>query len=272
MKCISRQEADLKRHKLNKIIDLQQKIDEANTIIKTGLDKSLNPIVAFSGGKDSLIVLDLVRKIKPDIIGIFENTTNEYPETLRYVKTIPNIIELRPDISFAECIKRYGLPVMKSKAKSHGNQCCIKLKEEPFRKYAKRNNINLVFTGLTSDESRNRMMMLKRMGALYFHKSEQIWKCHPICNWSVDDVWQYIDLKQLIYNPIYDILGRTARCGCRFCTAYLSWKERTSQYNEKDTHVLTRKQGFKLLVDFEPVHFCANPKFNKNGERINEKS
>jgi 3'-phosphoadenosine 5'-phosphosulfate sulfotransferase (PAPS reductase)/FAD synthetase len=250
MICISRNEEKIKRQKINQILNLQPKIDEANNIIKNSLEKNIYPVVAFSGGKDSLVVLDLARRIKPDIIGVFENTTNEYPETLKYIKTISNIVELRPDISFQECIKKYGLPMIKSKAKSHGNQCCIKLKEEPFQKYAKENNVTLVFTGLTSSESRNRMMMLKRMGSLYFHKADQIWKSHPIHNWSEQEVWQYIDLKKLSYNPIYDVLGRTARCGCRLCTAYLSWKVRTAQYNEKDTHMLMRKQGYKLLKDF----------------------
>lgn len=250
MICISKENAVSRYQKIHALLDLQSKIDEAVIIIKRALEVSNSSVVAFSGGKDSLVVLDLVRKIKPDVVGVFENTTNEYPETIKYIKTVSNIVELKPDISFQECIKKYGLPVIKSKARSHGNQCCIKLKEEPFRKYAIEKNISLVFTGLTSTESRNRMMMLKRMGSLYFHKADKIWKCHPIHNWSDQEVWQYIDLKKISYNSIYDILGRTARCGCRFCTAYLSWKERTSQYNEKDTHILARKQGYKLLNDF----------------------
>jgi 3'-phosphoadenosine 5'-phosphosulfate sulfotransferase (PAPS reductase)/FAD synthetase len=258
MVCITRNEEKIKRQRVREILDLQPKIEEANSIIMSAFDKIINPVVAFSGGKDSLVVLDLVRKIKPNVVGVFENTTNEYPETLKYVKTVDNIIELKPEISFEECFKKYGLPVMKSKAKSHGNQCCIKLKEEPFRKFTKLNGVDLTFTGLTSDESRNRMMMLKRMGSLYFHKADKIWKCHPIHNWSDREVWQYIDLRHLPYNPIYDILGRTARCGCRFCTAYLSWKERTSQYNEKDTHILMRKQGYKLLNDFNTHETIAN--------------
>lgn len=251
MVCISRHNSEIKRQRVLGILDLQVKIDEANSIIKRAFGKIINPVVAFSGGKDSLVVLDLVRRIKPDVTGVFENTTNEYPETLIYVKKIPNIVELKPEISFEECFKKYGLPILKSKAKSHGNQCCIKLKEEPFRKYTKENNITLTFTGLTADESRNRMMMLKRMGALYFHKKDKIWKCHPIHNWSDKHVWQYIDSRNLLYNPIYDILGRTARCGCRFCTAYLSWKEITSLYNEMDTHTIARKQGYRLLKDFD---------------------
>jgi len=228
---------------------LQPKITTAKQLIIKALEDVEYPVIAFSGGKDSLVVLDLVRQIAPVIPGVFENTGNEYPETVAYVKTIENIVELHPDISFWECAKKYGLPKLKSKSKSHGNQCCIKLKEEPFKKYCKNNPVDLVFTGLTAAESRNRMMMLKRMGHLYWHKSEEIWKCHPIADWTDLDVWQYIKIRNLEYNPIYDI--GIPRCGCRFCTAYISWKEVTELYNIKDTQTLMKFQGYKIFSDYD---------------------
>ncbi len=230
-------------------ISLQIKINDAKQLIKNALDKSENPVIAFSGGKDSLVVLDLVRSINLDVVGVFEDTGNEYPETLDFISTIENIVELTPEISFWDCARKYGLPVMKSKAKSHGNQCCKHLKEYPFKKYCKENEPDLVFTGLTADESRNRMMMLKRMGNYYWHKSEKIYKCHPIADWSDQDVWDYIKLKNLDYNKVYDF--GVPRCGCRFCTAYLSWKEVTAMYNIKDTQTLMKFQGYKLLSDFK---------------------
>lgn len=250
MICLSKDERKTKLEKVHELLDMQARIDEATSIIKSGLSKCKKPVIAFSGGKDSLVVLDLVRKINPHITGIFENTTNEYPETLRYIKTVSNIIHLHPEISFKECWKKYGIPTIKSKAKSHGNQCCIKLKEEPFKKAKIKYGWDCVFTGLTMDESRNRMMMLKRMGPLYFNKADKIWKCHPIYNWSADHVWKYIDSRNLPYNPIYDRLGRDARCGCRLCSAYLSWMKRTTQYNEKDTQAIIRMGGNTLLTDF----------------------
>lgn len=250
MVCLSRDERKIKVQKVHELLDLQYRIEEATEIIKSALSKCTNPVIAFSGGKDSLVVLDLVRKLNPWIIAVFENTTNEYPETLRYIKTVSNIMQLRPEISFKECWKKYGMPTTKSKAKSHGNQCCIKLKDEPFKKAKNEYRWDSVFTGLTMDESRNRMMVLKRMGPLYFNKAAAIWKCHPIYNWSADHAWAYIDSRNLLYNPIYDRLGRDARCGCRLCTAYLSWKERTEKYNPKDTQTIMRLRGNTILTDF----------------------
>ena len=51
-------------------------------------DESCAMFVSFSGGKDSTVVSDLVRKAlsKPDIIHVFGNTTLEFPETYDYIQ------------------------------------------------------------------------------------------------------------------------------------------------------------------------------------------
>lgn len=222
-------------------VNLQPKIEMAKEIIRTALSNSTEPIVAFSGGKDSVVVLNLVRSVIESIQGIFCNTGNEYPETVEFVKSAENIIWLDPLKSFWQCVKEYGMPVVKANAKSHGNQCCNWLKEKPAIEYYKEHGIDLVFTGLTMDESRNRMMMLKRMGNYYFHKKEERFKCHPIYDWTEKEVWTYIKWLKLPYNPIYDMGIR--RCGCRFCTAYISWKDMTALYNTEDTKLLLKKLG-----------------------------
>lgn len=117
--------------KENGIYSLFEKINSANDLVKKSLENSDNPRIAFSGGKDSLVVLDIVRKVDNNIIGVFCNTGNEYKETPTYVRTFDNIIELHPEKSFWQCVKEYGLPMSKSKAKRHGNYCCLWLKEKP---------------------------------------------------------------------------------------------------------------------------------------------
>jgi len=71
-----------------------------------------NVYVAFSGGKDSLVVLDIVRRMYPDVLAVFCNTKLEYPELRQFVKTNPNVEWLRPDMTFAEVIKEKGYPIV----------------------------------------------------------------------------------------------------------------------------------------------------------------
>ncbi len=236
MRCITLQEANANRNRIATISSLMPKIEWAKLMIKYALGHSDNPIIAFSGGKDSLVVLHLVRQVKKDVPGLFGNTLNEYAETVEYVREIDNIHEVTPEKTFWQCVKEYGLPGVKSKAKRHGNQCCNWLKEKPSHKFNKQNDVDLTFMGLTMSESRNRFMMLKRMGPYYWHKAEKLHKCHPIYDWTVQDVWDYIDWFKLSYNPIYDM--GIPRCGCRFCTAYLSWEETTALYDPRDTKLL----------------------------------
>ena len=107
------------------------------------LDAHERPVIAFSGGKDSLVVLHLVRALKPDCEAMFCNTGVEYPETVRYCKTIPNLDWVQPTMTFWECVDKWGWPVMKGKNKStRQNECCLHLKELPAKKYYKENKIH----------------------------------------------------------------------------------------------------------------------------------
>jgi len=167
-------------------------IKDTNALIIKALKNAKNPVVAYSGGKDSETVLYLVRKKKPDILAIWCNHGVAHPETVTHCRSVPNLIELHPKKNFWQCQKEYDFPVMKSKAKSHGNRCCYWLKEEPMIRYIKENNVDLVFTGLTQDESDNRWLFFKRLGPYYYMKGWATWKCHPIWDWSEKTVWEFI--------------------------------------------------------------------------------
>lgn len=71
--------------------------------------------VSYSGGKESSVLLWLVRQIKPDAVGIFSNTGLEYPEVVRIVKATPNVHIVRPRMPFHEVIKNYGYPMISKK-------------------------------------------------------------------------------------------------------------------------------------------------------------
>ena len=68
--------------------------------------------VSFSGGKDSTVLLDIVRRMYPGVKAVFVNTGHEYPEIQQLVKTFDNVTILRPKMRFDEVIKKFGYPII----------------------------------------------------------------------------------------------------------------------------------------------------------------
>ena len=71
-----------------------------------------NVYVSFSGGKDSTVLLDIVRHLYPKVPAVFSDTGLEYPEIKEFVKTFPNVIIVRPKHSFKEILTKYGYPII----------------------------------------------------------------------------------------------------------------------------------------------------------------
>ena len=68
--------------------------------------------VSFSGGKDSTVLLDIVRNRMgyKDIPAVFVDTGLEYPEIREFVKTFDNVVWLKPKMQFRKVIETYGYP------------------------------------------------------------------------------------------------------------------------------------------------------------------
>ncbi len=71
-----------------------------------------NVYVSFSGGKDSTVLLDLVRRMFPDVEAVYCDTGLEYPEIREFVKTLDNITWIKPKKNFKQVIKENGYPVI----------------------------------------------------------------------------------------------------------------------------------------------------------------
>lgn len=68
--------------------------------------------VSFSGGKDSTVLLHIVRELYPNVEAVFVDTGLEYPEIRKFVKSFENVTILHPKMRFDEVIKKYGYPLI----------------------------------------------------------------------------------------------------------------------------------------------------------------
>ena len=68
--------------------------------------------VSFSGGKDSTVLLDIVRKQYPNVKAMFVDIPTQYPELRDFVKTYGNVDIVYPKIGFVEVCEKYGFPLI----------------------------------------------------------------------------------------------------------------------------------------------------------------
>ena len=78
--------------------------------------------ISFSGGKDSTVLLDIVRNMYSDVEAVFSNTGLEFPEIVKFVKTFDNVTIIKPEKTFKRVIEEKGYPVI---SKSVSN--CVRL-------------------------------------------------------------------------------------------------------------------------------------------------
>ena len=65
--------------------------------------------VSFSGGKDSTVLLHLVRSIYPDVKAVYARTGMDYPSVVKFVSSFDNVDVVNPKKRFAKIIKEDGL-------------------------------------------------------------------------------------------------------------------------------------------------------------------
>lgn len=97
-------------------LPLAEKIELSITRVKCWHESFNGKVsVSFSGGKDSSVLLWLVRSVFPDVQAVFCNTGLEYPEVVKHVISHNNVVVMRPKMPFHHVIKKYGYPLVSKK-------------------------------------------------------------------------------------------------------------------------------------------------------------
>ena len=211
---------------------LEHKIDYSLNLIRRAESTALKYrpegfFVAFSGGKDSQVLLKLTELSGVKFTAEHRLTTIDAPENVLFIKRhYPNVRIVRPPLSFYRlCLKYRMLPT------SRMTFCCHDQKE-------KVNAHSVTLTGVRRAESSRRAsrqevyLQTRRRHPQFTQGTmdelskyqEIVVDClqgkdklviNPILYWSDEDVWEFIHDYNLPINPLYK-RGYT-RVGCLFC-------------------------------------------------------
>ncbi|MEQ1794634.1 MAG: phosphoadenylyl-sulfate reductase, partial [Nitrospira sp.] len=190
----------------------QQPQDVLNDAIKRFAPKI---VVACSFGAEDVVLVDMVHRIDPTIPLFYLDTEFLFPETYATRDRIIQQYALKP----AQVIQVQSLLTPDQQAAQHGptlwstepDRCCQLRKVEPLTRVLK--GYDAWITGIRRDQSPTRA----NAGLIEWDSKFQLVKVNPLARWTWADVWTYIKVYEVPYNPLHD--QNYPSIGCTHCTA-----------------------------------------------------
>lgn len=192
--------------------------------------------VSYSGGKDSTVLLHIVKRLFPDVPAVFCDTGLEYPEVRQLALKNADVV-LKPEMTFKAVLENYGYP-LPSKEQAYfirqarhstprtralrlgdsrysvsnkwrfllnapfeiSEKCCDVMKKKPFRRFERERELKRITAMMASESSlRERQYMQRGCNAF----SDKNPSSMPMAIWTEQDVLQYIVAENLEYASCY---------------------------------------------------------------------
>jgi phosphoadenosine phosphosulfate reductase len=182
-------------------------VTETQSLVAARLSDAQSPCVTASFQAECVVLLHLLREVKPDIPVLFLETMHHFPETHTYRD---------------ELAERWNLNLINLQAErpSPGlwqqstDACCALHKVGPL--FSALSNYDTWFTGLRREQSPSRAN-LSEVEPFTLPGGAVLTKVSPLARWTTREVWEYAKAYDIPLLPLY-AQGYTS-IGCAPCTS-----------------------------------------------------
>jgi phosphoadenosine phosphosulfate reductase len=172
-------------------------------------------VLACSFGAEDVVLVDMVHRVDPSLPLFYLDTEFLFPETYATRDRIIERYSLKP----AQVIQVKSLLTPQKQADDHGDalwtrepdRCCQLRKVEPLTRILQ--GYEAWMTGIRRDQSPSRA----NAGLIEWDEKFKLVKINPLARWTWTEVWTYIKVYEVPYNPLHD--RNYPSIGCTHCTA-----------------------------------------------------
>lgn len=191
---------------------------EPKEILRHILAEVPNMAISFSGAEDVALVV-MAWKLKKDIKVFSLETGRLHPETLRFIELVRKQYNLNLEFMYPDAERLQALVNAKglfSFYEDGHEECCGIRKVEPLRRQLA--GLDGWISGQRKDQSPNTRaeVPVAQVDTAFSTPEHTLLKFNPFANWSSRQVWEYIRMFDVPYNPLHD--RGFISIGCEPCT------------------------------------------------------
>jgi phosphoadenosine phosphosulfate reductase len=171
-------------------------------------------ILACSFGAEDVVLVDMLHRIDPSVGLFYLDTDFLFPETYATRDRIIERYAVKP--ALVEAVKSLLTPEGQAEQYGEGlwtsnpDRCCELRKVEPLRRVLEGHDAWI--TGIRREQGPTRANAMP----IEWDQTFQLVKVNPLVRWTWSDVWTYIKVYEVPYNPLHD--QNYPSIGCTHCT------------------------------------------------------